>query len=85
MADMMKLAANAKIGLERVTGLRGSSVIGLTPEEGHWTVTVEMLEKKSIPDAMDILGVYEVKMSEEGNVLDFARTRLRKRGDTSEA
>ena len=85
MADMIELAEKAKTRLERVTGLKASSVTGVAQEEGgHWMVTLEMLEKKSIPDAMDILGAYEVKMDEEGNVLDFARTRLRRRGDTVE-
>jgi len=85
MADMIELAEKAKTRLERVTGLKASSVIGVAPEEGgHWMVTLELLEKKSIPDSMDILGTYEVKMDEAGDVLDFARTRLRRRGDTVE-
>ncbi|MBI1953452.1 MAG: gas vesicle protein [Candidatus Omnitrophica bacterium] len=86
MADMIVLAEKAKTKLERVTGLKASSVIGVAQEEGgQWMVTLELIEKKSIPDSMDILGTYEVKMDEAGDVLDFARTRLRKRGDTIEA
>jgi hypothetical protein len=85
MADMLELANKAKARIEQVTGLKASSVIGVTQEEGQWVVAMELLEKKSIPDSMDILGTYEVKMDEAGNVIDFARTRLRKRGDTSEA
>lgn len=85
MSDMIELAEKAKARLERVTGLKASSVIWVAQEEGgHWMVTLELLEKKSIPDSMDILGTYEVKMNEAGDVLDFARTRLRKRGDTVE-
>ncbi len=83
MSDMIELAEKAKTRLERVTGLKASSVTGVAQEEGgHWMVTLELVEKKSIPDSMDILGTYEVKMDEESNVLDFARTRLRRRGDT---
>ena len=83
MADMIELAEKAKARLERVTGLKASSVTGVAQEEGgHWMVTLELVEKKSIPDSMDILGTYEVKIDEESNVLDFARTRLRRRGDT---
>lgn len=84
--DMFELAQKAKGRVEQVTGLKASSVTGVAQdEEGHWVVTLEMLEKKSIPDSMDILGTYEVKMDGEGKVLDFARTRLRRRGDTVEA
>ena len=82
--DMLELAQKAKTRVEQVTGLKASSVIGVAKEEGQWVIALEMLEKKSIPDSMDILGTYEVKMDGEGNVLDFARTRLRRRGDTVE-
>ena len=83
--DMMQLAQKAKTRVEQVTGLKASGVTGMAhDDEGNWVVTLELLEKKSIPDAMDILGIYEVKMNAEGGILDFARTRLRKRGDTSE-
>lgn len=82
--NMYELAEKAKMGLEQLTGLKASSVIGFTQDEGNWMVTLEMVEKKSIPDSMDILGAYEVKMDPEGNVLDFMRTKLRKRGDLVE-
>ena len=83
--DMRELAQKAKTGVEQVTGLKASSVTGVArDDEGNWVVTLEMLEKKSIPDSMDILGVYEVKMDAGRGIIDFARTRLRKRGDTSE-
>lgn len=59
------------------------SIIGVHPEESGWLVTAEMLEKTSIPDGMDILGIYEVHLDAGGGLKDFARTHLRKRGDTS--
>lgn len=80
--DMVELSQKARAGLERVTGLATSSVVGLAPEEDHWVVTLEMVEKRSIPDGMDVLGTYEVKVNAKGDILDFSRTRLRKRGDT---
>ena len=83
--DIIELSKKAKQELESLTGLKAASVIGAAQEEGQWVVTVEMVEKKSIPDSMDILGAYDIKMSAEGEVLDFARTKLRKRGDTVEA
>ncbi len=83
--DMLKITEQAKAKLEKLTGLASPAVIALAKEEDHWLVTVEIVEKRSIPDAMDILGVYEVRMDEEGNIQDFIRTRLRKRGDTVEA
>jgi hypothetical protein len=42
-----------------------------------------MIEKKSIPDSMDVLACYEVSLDGSGNIRDFSRVRLRRRGDTA--
>jgi len=70
--------------LAALTKLESSGVKGVSRDEEGWHVTVEMIEKKSIPDGMDLLALYEVTLDEEGNVLKFERGKLRKRGDTSE-
>ena len=43
---------------------------------------MEITEKSSIPEAMDVLGIYDVHSDEEGNVLSYERKGLKKRGDT---
>jgi hypothetical protein len=63
--------------------LKPSSVMGISRNEDGWIVTIEMIEKKSIPDSMDILGCYEVSLDGSGSIRDFSRVRLRKRGDTT--
>ena len=60
-------------------------VTGLSKTEEGWTVLLEALERKAIPDTMDILGLYELHLDNEGNLLDLARKKLRKRGETNEA
>lgn len=75
----------AKMELVGLTNLAPSTVMGVTKDGEEWVVTIEMLEKKSIPDSMDILGVYEVRLNNSGEVLNFNRISLRKRGDTSAA
>ncbi len=40
-----------------------------------------MLERKSIPDTQDILGRYEMKFDEEGELLGYKRIMLRRRSD----
>ena len=63
--------------------LKPSSVMGISRSEDGWIVTIEMIEKKSIPDSMDVLGCYEVSLDGSGNIRDFSRVRLRRRGDTA--
>lgn len=52
--------------------------------DGCTTVCIEVLERKGIPDTMDILGLYEISLNNEGGLLGVERTKLRKRGDTSD-
>jgi len=60
-------------------------VTGLSKTEEGWAVLIEAIERKAIPDTMDILGLYELHLDNEGNLLDLARKKLRKRGETNEA
>ncbi len=59
-------------------------VTSLARTEEGWVASVETVEKRSIPDAMDVLGLYEIRLDGEGNLLGFQRKRLRKRGDTKD-
>ena len=78
-----QLVESAKKELSHLTGLQPSSLIGVSGDGGETTIKLEMLEKKSIPDSQDVLGIYEVKLTAEGKIKEFARTKLRKRGDAS--
>lgn len=77
------VANQAKEELSTLTGLQPSTVLGIVKEGEEWIVTMEMVEKKSIPDAMDVLGTYEVRLNSDGELLNFNRISLRKRGDTT--
>ena len=70
--------------LTKLTKLKTSGVTGVFKDEKGWHVTLEMVEKKSIPESMDLLGSYEAILNEEGELLSYERKKLRKRGDTRE-
>lgn len=82
---MKEVIKKAKEGLGELTPLKLNTVIGATKDEdgGGWKVMVELLEKASIPDAMDLLGTYEVLLDERGEIVEFERKGMRKRGDTT--
>jgi len=61
-----------------------NTVIGLAKSEEGWVVSLETVERKAIPDTMDVLGLYEVRLDSEGTLLGFERKKLRKRGETQE-
>jgi hypothetical protein len=68
----------------RLSKIPVDGVIGLSKSEEGWVVLLEGLERRAIPDTMDVLGLYEVRMDNEGNLLGFDRKKLRKRGETEE-
>jgi hypothetical protein len=59
-------------------------VTGLSKTDGGWAVSLEALERKAIPDTMDVLGLYELHLDDEGHLLSLDRKKLRKRGETKE-
>ena len=80
--SVQQIIEKAREELSKVTGLELSTTIGAAKEEKGWKVTIEMVEKHSLPDQMDILATYEVILDNNGNVIEFNRTGLRKRVDT---
>jgi len=82
---MNEVIEKAKKGIAELTTLKLNTVIGASKDEesGGWRVMVELLEKASIPDAMDLLGIYEVLLDEEGEIVQFERKGMRKRGDAN--
>jgi len=68
----------------RLSNIPVNGIIGLSRTEEGWVVSLEALERRAIPDTMDVLGLYEVHLDNEGNLLGFGRKKLRKRGETEE-
>ncbi|MEN6383025.1 MAG: gas vesicle protein GvpO [Rectinema sp.] len=74
----------AKEQFTQLSRIPVDGIIGLTKSDEGWKVTLEGLERKSIPDTMDVLGLYEVRLDSDANIVSFERRKLRKRGDTEE-
>jgi hypothetical protein len=79
-----KIIKKAQDEFARLSKLPVNTVIGLSKAEGEWVISLEAVERRAIPDTMDVLGLYEVRLDSEGNLLGFERKKLRKRGDTEE-
>ena len=81
-AGMAKIVKNARSELNSLTGLEVSSTIEVVKEDNEWRVVLEVVEKHSIPESMDILASYETRLDEDGGMLEFRRTGMRRRIDT---
>jgi len=74
----------ARSELHKLTGLEISSTVSAARDEDGWVVSIEVVEKHSLPDGMDILATYQSKLDPDGNMLEFNRARMRKRIDTED-
>lgn len=74
----------ASAEIAQLTDLPLNTVAGVMRDEEtrNYVVSLELIEKRSIPDGMDLLGLYEVTISPDGEMLGFERISVRKRGDT---
>jgi len=82
--ELREAIERAKEASHDVLNLGLSSVTGATKIDHGWRVTVELVERKAIPDTQDLLGVYEVLLNEEGHLTSYERIRMRRRMDAEE-
>jgi len=61
-----------------------SSVTSAVPDEDGWNVSVELVERRGIPNANDMLGLYELRLDRAGNVVRYVRTQMRRRCDVGQ-
>jgi Gas vesicle synthesis protein GvpO/Gas vesicle protein G len=61
--------------------MRVSTITSVVPDQANWKVSVELVERRGIPDTNDVLGLYELWLDPGGNVLRYERTHMRRRCD----
>ena len=81
---LMDVIERAKEASQDVLNLGLPSVTGATKTDDGWRVTMELIERKAIPDTQDLLGVYEMLFNDEGHLMSYERIRIRRRMDAEE-
>src|SRR3954467_14409173 len=67
-----------------LTGLEAGRMTSLQPTEGGgWIVEVEVVEDRRIPSSSDILGLYEMELDADGQLLSYRRTQRYLRAQTA--
>lgn len=85
-------AEKTSVSIEEVTDLafaiaqkylrkEPEAIISVEELEGEWRITVEALERRSIPDSMDLLGRYEIRLNKSGGLIGWTQTVIRRRCD----
>lgn len=76
-----EIIEKAKETLVDLTDFKSPRGIGVKKTGNEWVVRVEITEKSSIPEAMDVLGIYDIHLNDKGDVLSYERKGMKKRGD----
>ena len=75
-----KIAARAAEQLLELTGREVEGVTGLERTDDGWTVEVEVVEVRRIPDTTDVLALYELTVDSDGDLEGYRRLRRYGRG-----
>jgi hypothetical protein len=75
-----QVAQSAQRQLLELTGKDPEGVTGLQRGDEGWTVQVEVVEVRRIPNTTDVLATYEVEMSTDGELSSYRRLRRYARG-----
>ncbi len=59
------------------------AVISVEEINGEWRVTVEALERRAIPDSLDLLGRYEIRLNKNGELIGWTQKIIRRRCDVT--
>jgi hypothetical protein len=80
-----ELAQQASRQVSEMTGLQSGTVTGLgRAGDDRWVVTVEVVELERIPNTMDVMGTFEVTLSEDGELVGLRRSGRRRRSETDQ-
>lgn len=75
-----RIAAEASRQLAELTGKDVEGVTGLMRAEDGWSVEVEVLELRRVPNTTDVLAIYEVDVDGSGDLQGYRRSRRYVRG-----
>ena len=75
-----KVAALALRELSELTGKDAEGVTGLERTDEGWTVNVEVVELRRVPETTDVLALYEVTTDSHGDMKGYRRLRRYVRG-----
>jgi hypothetical protein len=57
------------------------TIVDVKEKKEEWEVTVEVLERKAVPDTQDLLGRYVIRLNKNGQLIGWTQKMIRKRSD----
>jgi Gas vesicle synthesis protein GvpO len=82
--DAKKIVEEAKRELQELLGAEAESVSGFHRSDGRWTVTLEVVNVRRVPDTTDVLSSYEVAFDDDHNLVSVSERRRYRRSQVEE-
>ena len=82
--QLAEVVERAKGEILSVMNLEMNNVISCERTEEGWRLAAELVERRSLPDTQDILGIYEVLLDDTGAMTGYDRKKVRRRMDHEE-
>lgn len=82
--DFFEISKKAMESIREMVKKEPLSIAGITKVGANWEVSVDVLERKSVPDTQDIIGRYLLIFGSDKQMISYKKTGTRHRGDVGE-
>jgi hypothetical protein len=82
--ETTEIVEEAKRRLEELLGREPERVSGFGHSNGRWTVMLEVLEVRRVPETTDVLSSYEVAFDDDRNLVSVSEVRRYRRSQIEE-
>ena len=79
--SLIQIVEIARTVAEKYMGKNPESIIAIEEKPEEWKITIEAVERKSVPDSQDLLGRYDIRLDKNGELLGWKQKMIRKRSD----
>jgi hypothetical protein len=82
--EAAEIVRQARRQLETLLGSKPESVSGFEHADGKWSVTLEVVDVRRVPESTDVLSSYQVVLDNERNLVRATRLRRYRRSQVEE-
>ncbi len=83
--SLLKVTEVALDATKKFISKNPETIVDIKEKNNEWSVTVEVLQRKAIPDTQDLLGRYLIRIDNAGEVLGWTQKMIRKRSDLTKS
>lgn len=82
--EAKEIVDQARRELQELLGAEPERVSGFERSQGRWTVSLEVVGVRRVPDTTDVLSTYEVAFDDDRNLVSVSETRRYRRSQVEE-